>query len=483
MNEAIANTYNYRVVRQFSIMAVVWGVIGMLVGVLIAAQLIWPELDLGMQWLSYGRLRPLHTNAVIFAFGGSALFATSYFVVQRTSNVRLFSDKLAAFTFWGYQAVIVLAVITLPLGITRGKEYAELEWPIALLLTVVWVAYAIVFFGTLAKRKIQHIYVANWFFGAFILAVALLHVVNAAVLPVSLTKSYSAYAGVQDAMVQWWYGHNAVGFFLTTGFLGMMYYFIPKQINRPVYSYRLSIVHFWAIVFTYMWAGPHHLLYTSLPDWAQSVGMVFSLILLAPSWGGMINGMMTMSGAWSTLRSDPILRFLIVSLSFYGMSTFEGPMMSIKTVNALSHYTDWNIAHVHSGALGWVGFITIGSLYYLLPRLFGRTEMYSKKLIEVHFWVATIGVVLYISSMWIAGVMQGLMWRAVNVDGTLTYTFIESVKATFPYYVIRLVGGTLYLSGMVVMAYNVAKTIAAGKVEVAKIPALSPASGHAAAHA
>jgi len=483
MNDSIANTYNYRVVRQFSIMAIVWGVIGMLVGVLIAAQLIWPELDLGMQWLSYGRLRPLHTNAVIFAFGGSALIGVSYFVVQRTSNVRLFCDKLAAFTFWGYQAVIVLAVLTLPLGITRGKEYAELEWPIAILLAVVWIAYAVVFFGTLAKRKVAHIYVANWFFGAFIIAVAMLHVVNAAALPVSLTKSYSAYAGVQDAMVQWWYGHNAVGFFLTAGFLGMMYYVIPKQINRPIYSYRLSIVHFWAIVFTYMWAGPHHLLYTSLPDWAQSVGMVFSLILLAPSWGGMINGMMTMSGAWHTLRSDPILRFLIVSLSFYGMSTFEGPMMSIKTVNALSHYTDWNIAHVHSGALGWVGFITIGSLYYLLPRLFGRTEMYSKKLIEVHFWVATIGVVLYISSMWIAGVMQGLMWRAVNVDGTLTYTFIESVKATFPYYVIRLAGGTLYFAGMLVMAYNVAKTIAAGKAEEATIPALSPASGHSTAHA
>jgi len=479
MNDSIENTYNYRVVRQFSIMAIVWGVIGMLVGVIIAAQLIWPELDFGLQWLSYGRLRPLHTNAVIFAFGGSALIGASYYIVQRTSNVRLFCDKLAAFTFWGYQAVIVLAVLTLPLGITRGKEYAELEWPIALLLAVVWVSYAIVFFGTLAKRKIDHIYVANWFFGAFILAVAMLHVVNAAVLPVSLTKSYSAYAGVQDAMVQWWYGHNAVGFFLTAGFLGMMYYVIPKQINRPVYSYRLSIVHFWAIVFTYMWAGPHHLLYTSLPDWAQSVGMVFSLILLAPSWGGMINGMMTMSGAWHTLRSDPILRFLIVSLSFYGMSTFEGPMMSIKTVNALSHYTDWNIAHVHSGALGWVGFITIGSLYYLLPRLFGRTEMYSKKLIEVHFWVATIGVVLYIASMWIAGVMQGLMWRAVNEDGTLTYTFIESVKATFPYYVIRLLGGTLYLAGMVVMAYNVAKTIAAGKVEDARIPALPAASAHA----
>ena len=479
MTNAIANTYNYRVVRQFSIMTIVWGVIGMLVGVLIAAQLLWPELDFGMAWLSYGRLRPLHTNAVIFAFGGSALIGASYFVVQRTSNVRLFSDKLAAFTFWGYQAVIVLAVLTLPLGITRGKEYAELEWPIAILLAIVWVAYAVVFFGTLAKRKVQHIYVANWFFGAFIVAVAMLHVVNAAALPVSLTKSYSAYAGVQDAMVQWWYGHNAVGFFLTAGFLGMMYYFIPKQINRPIYSYRLSIVHFWAIVFTYMWAGPHHLLYTSLPDWAQSVGMVFSLILLAPSWGGMINGIMTLSGAWSTLRSDPILRFLIVSLSFYGMSTFEGPMMSIKTVNALSHYTDWNIAHVHSGALGWVGFITIGSMYYLLPRLFGRTEMYSKKLIEVHFWVATIGVVLYISSMWIAGVMQGLMWRAVNVDGTLTYTFIESVKATFPYYIIRLGGGILYLTGMLVMAYNVAKTIAAGKAEEAIIPVLTPSNAHA----
>ena len=483
MNNSIANTYNYRVVRQFSIMAIVWGVIGMLVGVLIAAQLIWPELDFGISWLSYGRIRPLHTNAVIFAFGGSALIGSSYFVVQRTSNVRLFSDQLAAFTFWGYQAVIALAVISLPLGITRGKEYAELEWPIAILLAVVWIAYAIVFFGTLAKRKVQHIYVANWFYGAFIIAIALLHVVNAAALPVSLTKSYSAYAGVQDAMVQWWYGHNAVGFFLTAGFLGMMYYFIPKQINRPVYSYRLSIVHFWALIFTYMWAGPHHLHYTSLPDWAQSVGMVFSLILLAPSWGGMINGVMTMSGAWHTLRTDPILRFLIVALSFYGMSTFEGPMMSIKTVNALSHYTDWNIAHVHSGALGWVGFITIGSLYYLIPRLFGQTEMFSKKLIEVHFWVATIGVVLYISSMWIAGVMQGLMWRAVNVDGTLTYTFIESVKATYPYYVIRLAGGTLYFAGMLVMAYNVAKTIAAGKAEVAVIPALSPASGHATAHA
>lgn len=477
------NTYNYRVVRQFSVMAVVWGVIGMLVGVVIASQLAWPEFLGGIQWLSYGRLRPLHTNAVIFAFGGCALMGTSYYVVQRTSNVRLFSDALAGFTFWGWQLVIVAAVVSLPLGYTQGKEYAELEWPIDILIALVWVAYAIVFFGTLVKRKVEHIYVANWFYGAFIVAVAVLHIVNSAAIPVSLTKSYSAYAGVQDAMVQWWYGHNAVGFFLTAGFLGMMYYFIPKQIERPVYSYRLSIVHFWALIFTYMWAGPHHLHYTALPDWAQSIGMVFSLILLAPSWGGMVNGIMTLSGAWSKLRSDPILRFLIVSLSFYGMSTFEGPMMAIKTVNALSHYTDWTVGHVHSGALGWVGFISIGSLYYLIPRLFGQTQMYSKRLIEVHFWVATIGVVLYIASMWIAGVMQGLMWRAVNEDGTLTYTFVESVKATFPYYVIRMTGGLMYLSGMLVMAYNVAKTLMAAQPVNNAIPALPSASNHATAHA
>ncbi|HEX7635084.1 MAG TPA: cytochrome-c oxidase, cbb3-type subunit I [Noviherbaspirillum sp.] len=451
--------YNYKVVKQFAIAAVIWGVVGMLVGVYIAAELAWPALNFDTAWLSYGRIRPLHTNAVIFAFGGCALFATSYYVVQRTCQARLFSDRLAAFTFWGWQAVIVAAAVTLPLGITRGKEYAELEWPIALLIAVVWIAYAVVFFGTLVKRKVPHIYVANWFFGGFILAVALLHVVNAAVIPVSLTKSYPLYAGVQDAMVQWWYGHNAVGFFLTAGFLGMMYYFIPKQAGRPVYSYRLSIVHFWALIFTYMWAGPHHLHYTALPDWTQSLGMVFSLILLAPSWGGMINGIMTLSGAWDKLRSDPILKFLIVSLSFYGMSTFEGPMMSIKTVNALSHYTDWTIGHVHSGALGWVGFITMGSIYYLIPRLSGKTEMWSVKMIDLHFWVATIGIVLYIAAMWIAGVMQGLMWRAVNPDGTLTYTFVEAVKATYPYYVIRFCGGLLYLSGMAMMAWNVFMTV------------------------
>jgi len=475
------NTYNYRVVRQFSVMTVIWGIVGMLVGVIIAAQLAFPELNFDIPWLTYGRLRPLHTNAVIFAFGGCALFGTSYYVVQRTCHTTLFAPALAGFTFWGWQLIILLAAITLPLGITSGKEYAELEWPIDILIAVVWVSYAVVFFGTIMKRRVSHIYVANWFFGAFILTVALLHIVNSAAIPVSMWKSYSAYAGVQDAMVQWWYGHNAVGFFLTAGFLGMMYYFIPKQAERPVYSYRLSIVHFWALIFTYMWAGPHHLHYTALPDWAQSIGMIFSLVLLAPSWGGMINGIMTLSGAWHKLRSDPVLKFLIVSLSFYGMSTFEGPMMSIKTVNALSHYTDWTVGHVHSGALGWVGLVSMGSVYFLIPKLFGLKEMYSTKLIELHFWIATVGIVLYIAAMWIAGVMQGLMWRAVNPDGTLTYTFVEGVKATFPYYLIRLVGGVLYLSGMFVMLYNVLKTIGLGKSVDA--PVVQPAGGQGLAHA
>ncbi|MBS3998014.1 MAG: cytochrome-c oxidase, cbb3-type subunit I [Hydrogenophaga sp.] len=467
--------YNDSVVRGFAIMSVIYGVVGMLVGVIIAAQLTWPELNMGIEWLSYGRLRPLHTNAVIFAFGGSVLFATSYYVVQRTCHTPLFGNKLAWFTFWGWNLVIVSAVITLPLGITTSKEYAELEWPIDILIAVVWVAYAIVFFGTVGIRKVRHIYVANWFFGAYIIAVALLHIVNSAAIPVSMTKSYSAYAGVQDAMVQWWYGHNAVGFFLTAAFLGMMYYFIPKQAERPVYSYRLSIVHFWALIFTYMWAGPHHLHYTALPDWTQSVGMVFSLILLAPSWGGMINGIMTLSGAWHKLRDDPILRFLIVSLSFYGMSTFEGPMMSIKTVNALSHYTDWTVGHVHSGALGWVGLVSMGSLYYLIPRLFGQKKMYSVPAIELHFWTATIGIVLYIAAMWIAGVMQGLMWRSVNPDGSLTYTFVESVKATFPFYVIRLLGGLLYLGGMIVMLWNVIMTVRQGRAEDVPVASVNPA--------
>ncbi|MFO1251635.1 MAG: cytochrome-c oxidase, cbb3-type subunit I [Inhella sp.] len=453
-------------VRAFALAAVLWGIVGMLVGVFIAAQLAFPDLTQGISWLSYGRLRPLHTNAVIFAFGGSVLFATAYHVVQRTCQVRLFAPQLAWFTFWGWQLVILLAAITLPAGITSGKEYAELEWPIDLLIAVVWVSYAIVFFGTVGTRKVRHIYVANWFFGAFIITVALLHIVNSAAMPVSLWKSYSAYAGVQDAMVQWWYGHNAVGFFLTAGFLGIMYYYIPKQAERPVYSYRLSIVHFWALIFTYMWAGPHHLHYTALPDWAQSLGMLFSLVLLAPSWGGMINGIMTLSGAWHKLRDDPVLKFLIVSLSFYGMSTFEGPMMSIKTVNALSHYTDWTVGHVHSGALGWVGLVSMGALYALIPRLWGRKEMHSKSAIELHFWIATIGIVLYIAAMWIAGVMQGLMWRATNPDGTLVYSFVESVKATYPFYLIRLAGGLLYLSGMFVMAWNVWMTVKGREVAV-----------------
>ncbi|NVJ65333.1 MAG: cytochrome-c oxidase, cbb3-type subunit I [Gammaproteobacteria bacterium] len=472
MVENTSNNYSYKVIRQFSIMAVVWGIVGMAVGVLIAAQLWMPALNFDTAWLSYGRLRPLHTNAVIFAFGGCVLMATSLYCVQRTCHTRLISDKLAAFVFWGWQAVIVLAAITLPMGFTTAKEYAELEWPIDILITIVWVAYAILFFGTIIKRKTSHIYVANWFFGAFIITVAVLHLVNSAELPIDMTswKSYSAYSGAIDAMVQWWYGHNAVGFYLTAGFLGIMYYFVPKQAERPVYSYRLSIVHFWALIAVYMWAGPHHLHYTALPDWAQSLGMVFSLILLAPSWGGMINGIMTLSGAWHKLRTDPILKFLIVSLSFYGMSTFEGPMMAIKTVNALSHYTDWTIGHVHSGALGWVAMVSIGALYSLIPGLFGKKQMFSIKLINLHFWLSTIGVVLYIASMWIAGLTQGLMARATNPDGTLTYTWIQILQNTYPQYGIRLLGGFLFLSGMFIMLYNVMKTIAKPEAADTRIP-------------
>jgi cytochrome c oxidase cbb3-type subunit 1 len=453
--------YNYTVVRLFALTTVLWGIVGMSVGVLIAAQLYWPALNFDTAWLTYSRLRPLHTNAVIFAFGTSALFATSYYVVQRTCQVRLFAEKLAMFTFIGWQAVIIAAAITLPMGISQSKEYAELEWPIDLLITVVWVSYAIVFFGTLIKRKTSHIYVANWFYGGFIITVAALHVVNSMVIPVSLTKSYSIYAGAVDAMVQWWYGHNAVGFLLTAGFLGMMYYFVPKQAGRPVYSYRLSVVHFWALIALYIWAGPHHLHYTALPDWTQSVGMVMSVILFVPSWGGMINGIMTLSGAWHKLKTDPILRFLIVSLSFYGMSTFEGPMMAIKSVNALSHYTDWTVGHVHSGALGWVAMVSIGALYHLIPAVFAQGRMYSTKLINTHFWLHTTGVVLYIVALWISGIMQGMMWRAVNTDGTLTYSFVQSLEASYPFYLMRFIGGCFVVAGMLVMAYNVIKTVRA----------------------
>jgi cytochrome c oxidase cbb3-type subunit 1 len=439
-------------------MTVVWGIVGMFVGVLIAAQLVWPDLNFGQAWLSFGRLRPLHTNAVIFAFGGSALIATSFYIVQRTCQARLISDALAAFVFWGWQLVIVLAAITLPMGMTTSKEYAELEWPIDILITIVWVVYAIVFFGTITKRRTSHIYVANWFYAAFIIAVAILHILNSAEIPVTLTKSYSVYAGAVDAMIQWWYGHNAVGFLLTAGFLGMMYYFVPKQAERPVYSYRLSIVHFWALIATYIWAGPHHLHYTALPGWVQSLGMVMSIILLAPSWGGMINGVMTLSGAWDKLRTDPVLRFLVVSLSFYGMSTFEGSMMSIKSVNAMSHYTDWTIGHVHSGALGWVAMITIGSIYHLFPILFNKNSLHSIKLVNVHFWLSTVGTVLYIASMWVNGIMQALMWHAYNTDGTLTYSFAESVSASYPGYIVRFIGGAMFLLGMLIMAYNLWKT-------------------------
>lgn len=453
--------YNYTVVRLFALTTVLWGIVGMGMGVFIAAQLYWPALNFDTEWLTYSRLRPLHTNAVIFAFGTSALFATSYYVVQRTCQVRLFAEKLAMFTFIGWQVVILAAAITLPLGITTSKEYAELEWPIDILITLVWVAYAIVFFGTLIKRNTSHIYVANWFYGGFIIVVAALHIVNSMEMPLTLTKSYSIYSGAVDAMVQWWYGHNAVGFLLTAGFLGMMYYFVPKQAGRPVYSYRLSVVHFWALIALYIWAGSHHLHYTALPDWTQSVGMVMSVVLFVPSWGGMINGIMTLSGAWHKLKTDPILRFLIVSLSFYGMSTFEGPMMAIKSVNALSHYTDWTIGHVHSGALGWVAMVSIGALYHLIPAVFGQGRMYSVKLVNTHFWLHTIGVVLYIVAMWISGITQGMMWRAVNSDGTLTYSFVQSLEASYPFYLMRFIGGCFVVVGMLIMAYNVIKTVRA----------------------
>ncbi|WP_420550574.1 cytochrome-c oxidase, cbb3-type subunit I [Litorivicinus lipolyticus] len=478
-----AVSYDYDVVRKFAVMTVVWGIVGMTLGVIIATQLIWPDF-LASQFTHFGRIRPLHTNSVIFAFGGCALFSTSYYVVQRTCGTTLAFPSLAKFTFWGWQAVIVAAIITLPMGLTSTKEYAELEWPIDILIAAVWISYAIVFLGTIRNRTTPHIYVANWFYAAFIIVIAVLHIVNSAAIPVSAFKSYSAYSGAVDAMVQWWYGHNAVGFFLTAGFLGMMYYFVPKQAGRPVYSYRLSIVHFWALIATYMWAGAHHLHYSALPNWAQSVGMVMSLILLAPSWGGMINGVMTLSGAWQKLRHDPVLRFLVVSLSFYGMSTFEGPMMAIKTVNALSHNTDWTIGHVHSGALGWVAMVSIGAIYHMIPKVYGVAAMYSTRLINTHFWLSTIGVVLYIAAMWVNGIMQGLMWRAVNMDGTLTYSFIDSVAASYPGYTVRMIGGLLYLTGMFIMAYNVFKTIrmardgvADSSTPVAADPATAAAAG------
>ncbi|HIH2762634.1 MAG TPA: cytochrome-c oxidase, cbb3-type subunit I [Candidatus Azoamicus sp. MARI] len=460
--------YDYKVIKQFAIMTIIWGIIGMTIGVFIASELVWPDLNNGISWLSYGRLRPLHTNLVIFGFGATALMGTSFYVVQRTCQTTLAFKHLASFVFWGWQTVLILAILTLPLGITTTKEYAELEWPIAILVAVIWVSYAIVYFGTIAKRTVSHIYVANWFYGAFIITVALLHIVNHLSMPVNFIKSYSIYSGAVDAMVQWWYGHNAVGFLLTAGFLGMMYYFVPIQVKRPIYSYRLSIVHFWALIGIYMWAGAHHLHYSALPDWVQSIGMVFSLMLLAPSWGGMINGIMTFSGAWYKLKTDPILRFFIVCLTFYGMSTFEGSFMAIKTVNSLSHNTDWTVGHVHSGALGWVSMITIGSIYVLIPRIFEKRDMYSIRLINIHFWLSTTGALIYVTAMWISGIMQGLMWRAIDDDGTLTYAFIEVVIATHPFYIMRLCGGLLFLLGMAIMLYNVTMTIKEKSLEFSK---------------
>ncbi|HAD29870.1 MAG TPA: cytochrome-c oxidase, cbb3-type subunit I [Rhodobacteraceae bacterium] len=459
--------YNDSIVRAGVFATVFWGLAGFLVGTFIAFQLAFPILnfDWGQPFTNFGRLRPLHTSAVIFAFGGNALICTSFYVVQRTSGARLFGETLSWFVFWGYQIFIILAATGYLLGATQSKEYAEPEWYVDIWLTIVWVSYLIVFLGTIFRRQEKHIYVANWFYLSFIVTVAMLHLVNNISIPVSIwgSKSVQLFAGVQDAMTQWWYGHNAVGFFLTSGFLGMMYYFIPKQANRPVYSYKLSIVHFWALTFLYIWAGPHHLHYTALPDWASTLGMVFSIILWMPSWGGMINGIMTLQGAWDKLRTDPVLRMFVLSLGFYGMSTFEGPVMSIRAVNSLSHYTDWTIGHVHSGALGWNGMITFGAIYFLTPRLWGREKMHSIAAINWHFWLATIGIVLYAASMWVTGIMEGLMWREVNELGFLVNSFADTVAAKFPMYVVRGIGGMLYLAGAIIMAWNFVRTISEPK--------------------
>ena len=457
-------------IRWGVIATVFWGLAGFLAGLYIALQLAFPALNLGIEYTSFGRLRPLHTSAVIFAFGGNALIATSFYVVQRTCRARLAFPSLARLVFWGYQLFIVLAATGYLMGITEGREYAEPEWYVDIWLTIVWVAYLIVFGGTILRRSEPHIYVANWFYLSFILTIAMLHIVNNLSMPVSLlgSKSYSVFAGVQDALTQWWYGHNAVGFFLTAGFLAMMYYFVPKQAERPVYSYRLSIIHFWSLIFLYIWAGPHHLHYTALPDWAQTLGMVFSVMLWMPSWGGMINGLMTLNGAWDRIRTDPIIRMMVMALAVYGMSTFEGPMMSVKAVNSLSHYTDWTIGHVHSGALGWNGLITFACLYYLTPRLWKRDRLYSLRLVNWHFWLATLGIVLYASSMWVAGIMQGLMWREYGSDGYLVYAFSEVVSAMFPMYLIRAAGGLMYLAGAIIMAWNIGKTIAGSPLRAEK---------------
>lgn len=468
--------YNFGPIKFASIAAMFWGIAGFLVGLYIALELAFPALNF-MHWINFGRLRPLHTSAVIFAFGGNVLLASSFYVVQRTCRVRMPGKVTPWFVILGYNAFIVIAGTGYLLGVTQGKEYAEPEWYADLWLTIVWVAYLLLFLATVWKRKEPHLYVANWFYLAFIVTIAMLHLVNNTTIPVSIygTKSYILWSGVQDAMVQWWYGHNAVGFFLTAGFLAIMYYFVPKQAGRPVYSYRLSIVHFWALIFLYIWAGPHHLHYTALPEWASTLGMTFSIMLWMPSWGGMINGLMTLSGAWDKLRTDPVLRMMVVSVAFYGMSTFEGPLMSVKAVNSLSHYTDWTIGHVHSGALGWVGYISFGCIYALVPWLWNRKQLYSLKLVDWHFWVSTIGIVLYISAMWVSGIMQGLMWRAYTSLGFLEYSFIETVEAMHPYYVIRALGGALFLVGALIMAFNLYMTIRFGEAEEASAGRLAVA--------
>ncbi|MBM0108176.1 cytochrome-c oxidase, cbb3-type subunit I [Steroidobacter sp. S1-65] len=465
-------SYNDHVVRLFLLAAAVWGVIGMAIGVLAAAQLAWPALNFDVSWLTFSRIRANHTFGVIFAFGGSALMGTCYYVAQRTGHTRLAFGRLAMFTFWGWQAAVLLAMATMPFGITQQKEYAEPEWFIDLLIAVVWVSFGVVFFATLARRRIRHIYVANWYYGAFIIAVGLLHIVNNLAVPVSL-KSYPIYSGVVDAMVQWWYGHNAVAFFLTAGFLGMMYYFVPRQAQQPLWSYRFSIVNFWALISVYMWAGSHHLLYSALPDWVQSVGMAFSLVLLMPSLGSAANGLLTFNGSWDKLKTDPAAKFMVLALVFYAASTFEGSMLAIKSANSLSHYTDWTVAHVHSGSIGWVAMITIGSLYAMAPRALDRPAMHSHRAMELHFWMHTAGLLLYVVAMWAAGVTEGLMWRATNPDGSLTYSFLASLIAVKPYYAIRLLGGLLVLGGMVVMAWNLWHTAAAARAKLIK-PILVP---------
>lgn len=468
--------YDDKIVKMFLGATILWGAVGMLVGVIIALQIAYWPANLGLPWTTFGRLRPLHTNAVIFAFGGNVLFTGIYYSTQRLLKTRMWSDALSKLHFWGWQLIIVLAAVTLPLGLTQSKEYAELIWPIDVLITIVWVIFGANLFGTIAIRQVKHLYVAIWFYISFVITIAVLHIVNSLAIPATLLRSYPIYSGLTDGLVQWWYGHNAVGFFLTTPFLGLMYYFLPKAAERPVYSYRLSIIHFWGLVFLYIWAGPHHLLYSALPDWAQTVGMIFSIMLLAPSWGGMLNGLLTLKGAWERLRTDPVLKFMVVAISFYGMSTFEGPMMSIRSVNGLAHFTNWVIGHVHSGALGWVGMISFGVIYWLIPRLYQK-ELWNAKWATYHFWLATIGIVLYTLSMWMAGLMEGLQWRAIDQQtGLLQYpAFLDIVNRLMPYYWIRVLGGTLYLVGMVMLAINYVKTIRGPETAAAAVPSPAPA--------